>query len=130
METLTERQITALQKLTPRDDWMTILHAVRIYEREAERRGPASEIDISDRWKRLEADDTTNWPWYDVALKLRDPEFAIKFAVERLDPYEVQTFLNDWLDGKDVAAWAMVLEYDRQFAEGAASEDIKYLLGH
>lgn len=130
VETLTERQIDALLDLSPRNDWMTILHAVRINEREAERRGPATEIDMADRRKRLREDNVANWPWYDVALKLRDPEFAIRFAAERLDPYEVQTFLKDWMDGKDVAAWAMVLEYDRLFAEGAAHEDIKYLLGH
>lgn len=36
---------------------------------------------------------------------LKDPEFAIGFALEHLQPWELQAFFQDWKNGEDMEGW-------------------------
>lgn len=51
---------------------------------------------------------------------LRNPEIAIGFALEHLQPWELGMFFKDWKEGKDLGPW---LQRADEASEDAPPED-------
>lgn len=51
--------------------------------------------------------ETTTAPTTDAEMLrlLRNPEFAIRFAMEHLQPWELAMFFTDWQDDADMTGW-------------------------
>lgn len=47
---------------------------------------------------------------------LKDPGFAIDFALKELEQFDMPLFLRDQREGKDLSVWLRALDQDREEA--------------
>lgn len=59
---------------------------------------------------------------------LTEPEGAIAFALDYLEPFEVAEFLRDRRDGADLTPYLGALEFDRRNVAGEPLEAIAHLV--